>query len=304
MIDGLGQKIREMREEQHITREELCGDEIELSVRQLARIESGQSMPTLAKVEYIAKRLGITVGVLTDGESMELPKRYKELKYTILRTPVYTDAERISQREKEYDEISEKFYDKLPEEEQLIVDGLQSILDVIVTKDASFGRCLLEEYFDQLKKKAYYRINDLILIELYLTCFSNSSLEEQEKDRWFYDVLLERLLAHQEVYDLDELFILSRILINLFAMYLSENNAEKHKSLEVILVVCKDIMTKIQDFQRMPVLNLMEWKYQLLYLGNKDLAERCYETAIMFAKLNGDTYLEERLNEEWHKDTK
>lgn len=38
-----GEKIRLMREEKEISREEFCGDETELSVRQLARIELNQS---------------------------------------------------------------------------------------------------------------------------------------------------------------------------------------------------------------------------------------------------------------------
>lgn len=77
MLEHFGEKVRGLRLEKGISREELCGDEAELSVRQLARIELGQSIPSLAKVIFIAKALEVSVGYLTDGANLELPKRYR-----------------------------------------------------------------------------------------------------------------------------------------------------------------------------------------------------------------------------------
>lgn len=95
MLKHFGSKVRNLRVTRNITREDFCGDETELSVRQLARIESGQSIPNLTKAHYIAKQLNVKLDILTGGESLELPKRYKELKYLILRIPTYADAERL-----------------------------------------------------------------------------------------------------------------------------------------------------------------------------------------------------------------
>lgn len=44
-----------------ISRSEFCGDESELSIRQLIRIENGESRPTLTKLKYIAERLGVKI---------------------------------------------------------------------------------------------------------------------------------------------------------------------------------------------------------------------------------------------------
>ncbi|TCD45877.1 XRE family transcriptional regulator [Streptococcus sp. X16XC17] len=88
MPQKFGMRVRTLREEQAITREDFCGDESELSVRQLARIESGKIIPGLEKVSYIANRLGMKIGELTDGESFAIPRRYKEIKYAILRKPL------------------------------------------------------------------------------------------------------------------------------------------------------------------------------------------------------------------------
>ena len=82
-VKKFGNKIRILREKKGISREEFCGDETELSVRQLARIELNQSIPNLSKAQFIANRLGVKLGTLTDGDSLEFPKRYKELKYLI-----------------------------------------------------------------------------------------------------------------------------------------------------------------------------------------------------------------------------
>lgn len=56
MVD-FGKRVKELRQLRDITKEAFCGDETELSVRQLTRIENGVSTPTLAKVIFIAQQL-------------------------------------------------------------------------------------------------------------------------------------------------------------------------------------------------------------------------------------------------------
>ena len=56
---AIGKKIRELREQRKMTRELLCEDETRLTVRQLARIEAGDSIPSLLTLEYIAQQLRI-----------------------------------------------------------------------------------------------------------------------------------------------------------------------------------------------------------------------------------------------------
>ncbi|MDY5635167.1 MAG: helix-turn-helix transcriptional regulator, partial [Streptococcus orisratti] len=75
-----GDKIKKLRVLKGLTQEEVCGDQTELSVRQLARIEAGKSVPTLNKVLYISQTLGVSVGELADNNFYDLPSRYKELK--------------------------------------------------------------------------------------------------------------------------------------------------------------------------------------------------------------------------------
>jgi hypothetical protein len=56
---AIGKKIRELREQRKMTRELLCEDETRLTVRQLARIEAGDSIPSLLTLEFIAQQLCI-----------------------------------------------------------------------------------------------------------------------------------------------------------------------------------------------------------------------------------------------------
>ncbi|MEG3142143.1 helix-turn-helix transcriptional regulator [Streptococcus sp. 2A/TPW/M5] len=44
--------VKKYRKQKGMTKEELCQDESELTVRQLTRIESGLSRPTLTKINF------------------------------------------------------------------------------------------------------------------------------------------------------------------------------------------------------------------------------------------------------------
>ncbi|BAM60245.1 helix-turn-helix domain-containing protein [Streptococcus dysgalactiae] len=299
MLEHFGEKVRGLRLEKGISREELCGDEAELSVRQLARIELGQSIPSLAKVIFIAKALEVSVGYLTDGANLELPKRYKELKYLILRTPTYMDDRKLQVRESQFDEIFENYYDQLPEEEQLIIECLQATLDTLLSENINFGVELLQEYFKQTKVKQRFKQNDLILIELYLAYLDIEGMYGEYSDKVFYDSLLDNLLKQFDDFELDELFIVNKIIIDISSLSIKTNKLD---NLEKTIAISQKIMAKIQDWNRMPILKLIEWKYFLIKQKNRKQAEESYTKACLFAQITGDKYLEEQLIKEWEKD--
>lgn len=299
MLEHFGEKVRGLRLEKGISREELCGDEAELSVRQLARIELGQSIPSLAKVIFIAKALEVSVGYLTDGANLELPKRYKELKYLILRTPTYMDDRKLQVRESQFDEIFENYYDQLPEEEQLIIECLQATLDTLLSENINFGVELLQEYFKQTKVKQRFKQNDLILIELYLAYLDIEGMYGEYSDKVFYDSLLDNLLKQFDDFELDELFIVNKIIIDISSLGIKTNKLD---NLEKTIAISQKIMAKIQDWNRMPILKLIEWKYFLIKQKNRKQAEESYTKACLFAQITGDKYLEEQLIKEWEKD--
>lgn len=301
MLEHFGGKVKVLRLEKRISREDLCGDESELSVRQLARIELGQSIPSLSKVIFIAKALNVSVGYLTDGADLELPKRYKELKYLILRTPTYMDDGKLQVREEQFDEIFEDYYDKLPEEEKIIIDCLQATLDTLLSENTNFGIDLLQEYFNQIKTKVRFRQNDLILLELYLAYLDIEGMDGQYSDKIFYDSLLDNLSEQFEQFELDELFIVNKIIIDISSLSLKNNRLY---NLEKAIEMSQKIMAKIQDWNRMPILKLIEWKYFLIKQKDIIKAEQSFMKACLFAQMTADQYLENKLIQEWEKDVK
>ncbi|HEP1278313.1 TPA: transcriptional regulator Rgg4/ComR [Streptococcus pyogenes] len=301
MLEHFGGKVKVLRLEKRISREDLCGDESELSVRQLARIELGQSIPSLSKVIFIAKALNVSVGYLTDGADLELPKRYKELKYLILRTPTYMDDGKLQVREEQFDEIFEDYYDKLPEEEKIIIDCLQATLDTLLSENTNFGIDLLQEYFNQIKTKVRFRQNDLILLKLYLAYLDIEGMDGQYSDKIFYDSLLDNLSEQFEQFELDELFIVNKIIIDISSLSLKNNRLD---NLEKAIEMSQKIMAKIQDWNRMPILKLIEWKYFLIKQKDIIKAEQSFMKACLFAQMTADQYLENKLIQEWEKDVK
>ncbi|HER2477302.1 TPA: transcriptional regulator Rgg4/ComR [Streptococcus pyogenes] len=301
MLEHFGGKVKVLRLEKRISREDLCGDESELSVRQLARIELGQSIPSLSKVIFIAKALNVSVGYLTDGADLERPKRYKELKYLILRTPTYMDDGKLQVREEQFDEIFEDYYDKLPEEEKIIIDCLQATLDTLLSENTNFGIDLLQEYFNQIKTKVRFRQNDLILLELYLAYLDIEGMDGQYSDKIFYDSLLDNLSEQFEQFELDELFIVNKIIIDISSLSLKNNRLD---NLEKAIEMSQKIMAKIQDWNRMPILKLIEWKYFLIKQKDIIKAEQSFMKACLFAQMTADQYLENKLIQEWEKDVK
>lgn len=48
-----------------------------------------------------------------------------------------------------FSEIYIKFFDNLPEEEQITIKAMQTAFTIFSTEKADYGEALLEEYFDQ-----------------------------------------------------------------------------------------------------------------------------------------------------------
>ncbi|MGT2959425.1 transcriptional regulator [Streptococcus bovimastitidis] len=298
-MQQLGEKIRKLRTDRGLTREALCGDESQLSTRQLARIEKSQSIPTLAKVQFIAKQLALPVSELIDPDQLVLPKRYKELKYCILRQPTYMNEQSLSKREAQFDDIFENYYDHLPEEEKLIIDLLQSRFDVYQSGDINYGKELLQEYIAQIRKKKGFSLNDIFLIDLYLTCGLVSNFQEELFDLAIFNCFTSKLLKLEEELDFKDLFLLNNVLLTSIYVGLE---LKEYQKIRRLLDVCRRIMTITQDFQRMPIYYMYEWRYCLFFMKDSRKAAYYYRQSIIYAKTLTDAYLVQRLKESWDND--
>ena len=293
-----GQKIRNIREGKGITREELCGDETELSVRQLARIESGESKPTLTKITFIASGLGMSLYELIP-DYVDLPEEYLNLKYDVLRTPTYEENKKMDWRDKILTEIYDRFYDDLPEEEQLAVDTIQSFFDVHDTSEAIYGKEILKDYISQISHKEKYSINELLMSRLFLEHARFIDLETLPKEKFVFNHLLETLPNQVELINPKDLFILRDVL---FVVVGVAGAKEEYEHISTVIQTIEYIMNRTQDYQKLPILKMICWKYELSVNQNKEKASYLYEQAVLAAQMIGDASLAEKIDSEWEKD--
>ncbi|WP_455168279.1 helix-turn-helix domain-containing protein [Streptococcus sp.] len=298
-INELGDKVRLLREEKGLSRPVFCGDESELSVRQLVRIEKGEFRPTIKTLEYIAERLGVPTYILMP-DYKELPKRYQELKYFLLHHPDYGDKELQEQKEEYFDEIFENFYDALPRDEKMIVDCLQAIDEVRATDNEQYGIALLDESFEELWNQREFSFSDLLKIRLYFLCSylenikkGQLSISEQQK----LQLMFQKVCNNVENSGTDDLFLVRDVL------FAGLGSCELLNDLELFKLAVEKlnwISEKTRDFQKQPIVLMVEWKYYIQ--TDYDTAKQKYEEAKMMARMFGNEKLIVSLDKEWAED--
>ena len=298
-MNELGEKVRILREEKGLSRPVFCGDESELSVRQLVRIEKGEFRPTIKTLEYIAERLEIPSYVLMP-DYKELPKRYQELKYFLLHHPDYGDKELQEQKEEYFDEIFENFYDDLPRDEKMIVDCLQAIDEVRATDNEQYGIALLDESFEELWNQREFSFSDLLKIRLYFLCSylenikkGQLSISEQQK----LQLMFQKVCNNVENSGTDDLFLVRDVL------FAGLGSCELLNDLELFKLAVEKlnwISEKTRDFQKQPIVLMVEWKYYIQ--TDYDTAKQKYEEAKMMARMFGNEKLIVSLDNEWSED--
>ena len=298
-INDLGDKVRLLREEKGLSRPVFCGDESELSVRQLVRIEKGEFRPTIKTLEYIADRLEIPSYVLMP-DFKELPKRYQELKYFLLHHPDYGDKKLQEQKEEYFDEIFENFYDDLPRDEKVVVDCLQAIDAVRATDNEQYGIALLDESFEELWNQREFSFSDLLKIRLYFLCSylenikkGQLSISEQQK----LQLMFQKVCNNVENSGTDDLFLVRDVL------FAGLGSCELLNDLELFKLAVEKlnwISEKTRDFQKQPIVLMVEWKYYIQM--DYDTAKQKYEEAKMMARMFGNEKLIVSLDNEWSED--
>ena len=286
-----------------LTKEEVCEDEAHLSVRQLTRLEAGKSQPTLATMEYLADRLQVGLAELTGKteSAQELPAAYQKLKYNLIRTATYGDPELILQVENTLDQVFDNYYDGLPRKEQVIIDIIHSRMCIATSGDKSYGKTLFEASVDDLKKKQIYDVNDIYLIKLYQTYFDVEDVVAEDFDIGLFNIFSKHLLDSVNFISSDYLFLLRDTL--LMTSYI-EIARKQTLYTETIIQTLNDIMDVTQDFQKEPLVKMLEWKYQLLKGAELEQAKPLFEEAILLAKLFKNDFLAMKLTEEWEADVK
>ena len=298
-MNQLGEKVRFLREEKGLSRPVFCGDESELSVRQLVRIEKGEFRPTIKTLEYIANRLDIPSYILMP-DYKELPKRYQELKYFLLHHPDYGDKELQEQKEEYFDEIFEYFYDDLPRDEKVLVDCLQAIDAVRATSNSLYGESVLENGLQDLLSRDVYKAEDLLRLRLYFSCNLMDGLKAGEIKESEYENILyfhEKLSSQIDKIEFDCLDLLrDSLLASLTCIEIMGLFHYFNRAVETL----NKIGQKSRDFQKQPIVLMLEWKYYIQ--TDYDTAKQKYEEAKMMARMFGNEKLIVSLDNEWAED--
>lgn len=286
--DSIGLRIKTERERQQMSREVLCLDGAELTVRQLIRIEKGESLPSLDKLSYIAKRLGKNMTDLLDHDNITIPDEYYEMKNRLIKFPTYRNPERIKAKLALIEEVYEKFFELLPEEELLTLDILENILSFTNWEESPKVEEIYEDLFEQVKRKKKFSTNDLLVIDYYFFHLYG----RKQFDKKLFERIVKRVL-NQEIWT-DDVYniVLFNDLMAIAALKIFHNSFS-----DFLTVVDKAlaVIEKSQFYSYKPNVFVLKAKYELLHKGNKKEAAENYDKAIMFASVLEDSVLEESI---------
>lgn len=286
--DSIGLRIKTERERQQMSREVLCLDGAELTVRQLIRIEKGESLPSLDKLSYIAKRLGKNMTDLLDHDNITIPDEYYEMKNRLIKFPTYRNPERIKAKLALIEEVYEKFFELLPEEELLTLDILENILSFTSWEESPKVEEIYEDLFEQVKRKKKFSTNDLLVIDYYFFHLYG----RKQYDKKLFERIVKRVL-NQEIWT-DDVYniVLFNDLMAIAALKIFHNSFS-----DFLTVVDKAlaVIEKSQFYSYKPSVFVLKAKYELLHKGNKKEAVENYDKAIMFASVLEDSVLEESI---------
>lgn len=286
--DSIGLRIKTERERQQMSREVLCLDGAELTVRQLIRIEKGESLPSLDKLSYIAKRLGKNMTDLLDHDNITIPDEYYEMKNRLIKFPTYRNPERIKAKLALIEEVYEKFFELLPEEELLTLDILENILSFTSWEESPKVEEIYEDLFEQVKRKRKFSTNDLLVIDYYFFHLYG----RKRYDKKLFERIVKRVL-NQEIWT-DDVYniVLFNDLMAIAALKIFHNSFS-----DFLTVVDKAlaVIEKSQFYSYKPSVFVLKAKYELLHKGNKKEAVENYDKAIMFASVLEDSVLEESI---------
>ena len=290
----IGKRIREERERQGLTREQVCDTEEELTVKQLMRIELGRSLPTIVKLQYISNQLNVSLNYLLGETKLDIPEDYYKAKYKLMKSPVYGDPERIKKKLKDIEELYDNYIDVLPEDELLAIDLIERSLNFMVEEKYSLLETVYEDYLTQALKKEAYSLNDLLLISYYALRCQDYDYDKERIEK-FRHKLIKQELQGDELSNVELIGALSAIA----GIYVMHHDYKEMKSVVDKMYVLID-KTLQQAYK--PAVLVFEAKYYLFYENNRDKATELYNTATVLAEAFGDQVFIKNLKMEINND--
>ena len=290
----IGKRIREERERQGLTREQVCDTEEELTVKQLMRIELGRSLPTIVKLQYISDKLGVSLNYLLGETNLDIPEDYYQAKYKLMKSPVYGDPQRIKKKLQDIEELYDNYIDILPEDELLTIDIIERTLNFMTKGEEDDIETIFEDYLTQVLKKEVYSLNDLLLIKYY-TFQCQVGDYDKEIVESFRCKLINQELQGEELVNVELLGALSTI----GGIYVMHHD---YRNMKTIVDKMHTVIDKTLQHAYKPAVLIFEAKYYLFYENNIEKATELYNTATVLAEAFGDQVFIKNLKMEIQKD--
>ena len=290
----IGKRIREERERQELTREQVCDTEEELTVKQLMRIELGRSLPTIVKLQYISDKLGVSLNYLLGETKLDIPEAYYQAKYKLMKSPVYGDPERIKKKLKDIEELYDNYIEILPEDELLTIDIIERTLNFMTEGEEDAIETIFEDYLTQVLKKEAYSLNDLLLIKYYTFKCQVGDYDEEIVES-FRCKLINQELQGEELVNVELLGALSTI----GGIYVMHHD---YRNMKTIVDKMHTVIDKTLQHAYKPAVLIFEAKYYLFYENNIEKATELYNTATILAEAFGDQVFIKNLKMEIQKD--
>ena len=290
----IGKRIREERERQGLTREQVCDTEDELTVKQLMRIELGRSLPTIVKLQYISDKLGVSLNYLLGETKLDIPEDYYQAKYKLMKSPVYGDSERIKKKLQDIEDLYDNYIDILPEDELLTIDIIERTLNFMTKGEEDAIETIFEDYLTQVLKKEAYSLNDLLLIKYYTFKCQVGDYDEEIVES-FRCKLINQELQGEELVNVELLGALSTI----GGIYVMHHD---YRNMKTIVDKMHTVIDKTLQHAYKPAVLIFEAKYYLYYENDINKARDLYNTATVLAEAFGDQVFIKNLKMEMEKD--
>ena len=276
----IGKRIREERERQELTREQVCDSEDELTVKQLMRIELGRSLPTIVKLQYISDKLGVSLNYLLGESKIDIPEDYYRVKYKLMKSPVYGDPDRIKKKLKDIEDLYQKYIEVLPEEELLAIDIIERTLNFMVMEEDSPIESVFEDYLTQVLKKDKYSLNDLLLISYYAFQCQDYDYDKERIEK-FRHILIKQELQGDELFNVE----LNGALAAIAGIYVMHHD---YRNMKTIVDKMHTVINKTLQHAYKPAVLIFEAKYYLYYENDVNKARELYNTAQVLSQAFGD----------------
>lgn len=272
--EDIGERLRTIRENKGLTQRDVCGDETQLSVRQLSRIETGSAEMSVSKLCYLCQQLGIATDELIYGSGV-VSTDFVFIKQHLK----YVENDSVDKKEDFFKRMYTDMYDRLQSNEKVVVDIFHAKYMMQKTGDVTPLHTVIIDQLDMLVQKTYYTYMDLCIIQAYFEL-----CQHQNALGVYCETLAYQVLLHIDIADTEKLDLLARLIVSILEVL----RVEKHL---YFIETGIQLIVQTKQYQLLPYMYAFEGAYILYAKQDNEKALHSFDKAIKLAYLHQDDAL-------------